>query len=164
MRLENLPSPGLLSNAIGLRAAAARAISNVEVTAARTPGGLTSGANQLHVFFTACATAVAAMRDVTAPTVTARNQTTGEKVIRLTTSEGLDPSIVPAAAAFAISPARTITGIEVLGTSVRITYSGTTLVAGDSPTIGYTQPGTNALRDTAGNLLATFAPAAVTVA
>lgn len=163
MRLENLPSPGLLPNAIDLRSAAARAISNVEVTAARTPGGLTSGANGLHTFFTACAAAVAALRDITAPTVTARNQATGANVIRLTTSEGLDPRIIPNLTSFVTAPARTITDVVINGTVIEVTYTGASLVNGN--TIAYTQPaGANKLQDLGGNLLASFTAQAIAVA
>jgi hypothetical protein len=161
MRIETLPSPGLLSNSIELRAAAARAISNIETTAGRS-GGVTSGANSLHSFFTACAAAVASMRDLVVPTVTARNQTTGANVVRLTTSEGLDPTVIPALTSFVTAPARTITAIEVQGNQLLVTYSGASLASGN--TIAYTAPGTNALRDPAGNLLATFAAQAIVVA
>lgn len=161
MRIESLPSPGLLSNSIDLRSAAARAISNIEITAGRS-GGTTSNANVLHNFFTACATAVASLRDLVAPTVTARNQVTGTNVIRLTTSEGLDPTVIPALTSFVTSPARTITAIEVQGNQLLVTYTGASLANGN--TIAYTAPGSNALRDPAGNQLATFAAQAITVA
>lgn len=162
MRIENLPSPGLLSNSIYLRSAAAKAISNCEVVASKSAGGKTSNANALHTFFTACATAVASLRDVTAPTVTARTQATGSNTITLTTSEGLRPDIIPATTSFVTSPARTITEIKVQGTSVLVTYSGASLANGN--TIAYTAPATNKLQDPAGNVLADFAASAITVA
>lgn len=161
MRIENLPSPGLLSNAIGLRSAAARAISNIEITAGRTPGGVISSATTLHAFFTACATAIASLRDLVAPTVVSRTQPTGGLTITITTSEGLDPSVIPATTAFVTNPVRTITAVEVQGTKLLVTYSGASLI--NSNTIAYTQPGTNALRDPAGNLLASFGATAIVV-
>lgn len=161
MRVETLPSPGLLSNSIGLRSTAARAISMVEVTAGKTPGGKTSGANLLHTFFTACATAVAGLRDVTAPTVVSITQPLGVNTITITLSEGLRPDIIPALTSFVTSPARTITGISVVGVTVVITYSGVALTNGQ--TIAYTAPGTNDLQDPAGNILATFAATAIVV-
>ena len=163
MRIENLLSPGLLSNAIDLRSAACRAISNIEVTAGRTPGGLTSGANALHAFFTDCATKVASLRDVTAPTVASRTQATGANTFKITTSEPLDPRIIPPTTAFVTSPARTITGVEIVGLDVLVTYTGASLTNGN--TVAYTQPsGANKLQDPSGNLLASFGASAITVA
>lgn len=163
MRIENLLSPGLLSNAIELRSAACRAISNIEVTAGRTPGGLTSGANSLHAFFTDCASKIAALRDVTAPTVSSRTQAVGANTVVITTSEPLDPRILPDLTSFVTAPVRTITGVEIVGTQVRVTYSGASLANGN--TIAYTQPsGANKLQDPSGNLLASFTAAAITVA
>lgn len=162
MRIENLPSPGHLSNAIYLRTAAAKAISNIEVVAGKTPGGKVSTANSLHTFFTACATAVNGMRDTVLPTATAFNQTAGANVIRITTSEGLRPDIIPALTSFVTSPARTITGVEVAGNQLRVSYSGASLANGN--TIAYTQPAVNRLQDPAGNELASITATAIVVA
>ena len=60
MRVANLPSPGQLSNGIRIRTEAAKAISSVEVTASRTPGGAIDTADNLHAFFIACAAALEA--------------------------------------------------------------------------------------------------------
>lgn len=162
MRIETLPSPGLLSNSIGLRSAAAQAISKIEIVAGRSAGGKTSGANALYTFFTACATAVSSLRDVTAPTVVSITQPVGGKTITITLSEGVRPDIIPALASFVTSPGRTITGIEVVGNTVLVTYAGASLANGN--TIAYTAPGTNDLQDAGGNILATFAASAITVA
>lgn len=162
MRLESLPSPGMLSMGIKLQSEAAKAISSVEIFAARN-GGTSGSATQLHAFFTACATAIASLRDLTAPTVTARNQTTGALTVRLTTSEPLDPRIIPPTTAFVTSPARTITGIEIAGNQLLVTYTGASLANGN--TIAYTQPtGANKLQDAGGNLLASFTAQAIVVA
>lgn len=59
MRIENLPSPGILAMGVRLRQEATKAISAVEIQAARTPGGEPASAKQLHDFFVACADAVA---------------------------------------------------------------------------------------------------------
>jgi hypothetical protein len=60
MRATNLPSPGLLANGNSLRFEAARAISSVEIVNDKTPGGLaaqgpSNSAEQLKLFFIACA-------------------------------------------------------------------------------------------------------------
>lgn len=162
MRLETLPSPGMLSMGIRLQTEAAKAISSVEIFASRN-GGTSGSATQLHTFFTACATAIAALRDLAVPTVTARNQTTGVQLVRLTTSEPLDPRIIPPLTSFVTAPARTITGIEIVGNQVRVSYTGTALL--NSETIAYTQPGgLNKLQDAGGNLLASFTAQAIVVA
>ena len=162
MRLESLPSPGMLSMGIRLQTEAAKAISSVEIFAARN-GGTSGTATRLHAFFTACATAIASLCDLTAPTVTARNQTAGSNVIRMTTSEPLDPRIIPDLTSMVTSPARTITRIYIEGTVLNVEYSGAPLANGN--TIAYTQPsGANKLQDNGGNLLASFAAQTITVA
>jgi hypothetical protein len=161
MRVETLPSPGILSMGIRLRTEAAKAISAVEIFSDRS-GGTSGSATQLHTFFTACATAIASLRDTTAPTVVSRTQATGANRIVITTSEGLDPRIIPPLTSFVTSPARTITGVTIEGTRVLVDYTGASLANGN--TIAYTQPtGLNKLQDPGGNLLATFTAAAIVV-
>lgn len=58
MKINDLPSPGLLSNGIKLRVEAAKAISSMQVTAMRTPGGTLASATTLRAFFVACANAL----------------------------------------------------------------------------------------------------------
>jgi hypothetical protein len=82
------------------------------------------------------------------------------KVLTLTYSEALDASIVPAASAFVSSPAKTWASIQVSGSTVILT--ATTAFAPGATTVTYTAPGTNALRDGTGNLLATHGPSAIT--
>ena len=62
MQATNLPTPGTLSNGICLRSEAAKAISSLQIAAARTPGGKAAGAAQLEAFFTACAAACTALK------------------------------------------------------------------------------------------------------
>ena len=62
MQATKLPSPGTLSNGICLRTEAAKAISSLQIAAARTPGGKAAGAAQLETFFTACAAAAALLK------------------------------------------------------------------------------------------------------
>lgn len=55
MRVETLPSPGLLSNGIRIRIEAAKAISAVEINAGiPANGGKSSSARPLRDFFLAC--------------------------------------------------------------------------------------------------------------
>lgn len=154
MRIETLPSPGVLANGIKLRVEAAKAISSVEVTAMRTPGGLVSGAGKLRDFFLACAASLAALREVVAPTVSSRVATSATKVT-LTFSEPMDQLIAPAVAAFT-SAGNTITGFVWISPTVA-EVTGTGFAATENFT--YTQPGTNALRDLSGNLVATTSAA-----
>ena len=162
MRLENLPSPGMLSMGIRLQTEAAKAISSVEIFSARA-GGTSGSATRLHAFFTACATAIASLRDLAVPTVVSRTQPVGANVITIITSEGLDPRIHCDLTNFVTNPVRTITDVDIQGTKLLVSYSGASLA--NTNTIAYTQPaGANKLQDMGGNLLASFAAAAITVA
>lgn len=153
MRIEDLPSPGFLALGINLRTIAARAISYVE-TVAGLSGGTTSSANALHTFFTACATAVASLRDLTAPTVATRVRT-ATNTVQITFNEPLDVGFVPATSAFVFTPARVVTAVSVAGRVVTIAATGA--IVGDS--VAYTAPGSNSLRDPAGNAVANFSGA-----
>lgn len=162
MRVDTLPSPGLLSNGIRIRIEAAKAISAAEINA-NLNGGTSSTASVLYDFFTACATALSALRDIVVPTVASRSATDANKSrIVLTFSEGLDPKFVPAPAAFAVTvQAKTVTKVTVDGPFVYLDLN-TPLVAG-AVSVAYTQPGAGSnLRDDAGNLVASFTATAVT--
>ena len=125
-----------------------------------------AAAAQLYALLeTASATLVATVADAVAPTVSTLTQTFTEKVIVLTYNSALHPSFVPPVAAFAITdPARTITAVDVVGSTVRLTYTGTLLVTADDPLVAYTQDAALGHRDLANNLAASFTAAAVTVA
>lgn len=162
MRVDSLPSPGLLSNGIRIRIEAAKAISAAEINA-NLSGGTSSTASVLYDFFTACAAALSALRDVVVPTVSSRTASdANKKRIVLTFSEALDPRFVPAPAAFAVTvQAKTVSAITIDGNKVYVDVT-TDMVAG-AVSIAYTQPGsTTNLRDLAGNLVASFTAAAVT--
>lgn len=163
MRDTSLPSPGVLSNGFLIRREAAKAISAVEIASRHTAGGKVASANKLHAFFTACAAAVAGMRDTTVPTVVSRLAAAATAtVIRVKFSEGIDKTYIPAASAFVFSPAKTIASMEVQGGTLVIT---TTAPVANGNTLAYTKPGSGAtLRDAAGNEVASWAAAAVTVA
>ena len=162
MRIETLPSPGMLSMGIRLQMEAAKAISSVEIFAGRN-GGTSGSATKLHTFFTACATAIAALRDLTAPTVATRTQALGVNTVIITTSEPLDPRIIPPTTSFVTNPVRVINNVEIVGLQVKVSYDGVALV--NTNTIAYTAPGgANKLQDMGGTVLANFAASAITVA
>lgn len=122
---------------------------------------------RLKTCLTAAIVYVDTGEDTAVPTVSTRTQTFTDKVIVITYTEGLDPYNVPLTTDFAItSPARTINRVEIDGPRVKLHYDGTLLVTADSPEVAYTQPGATQarLQDMAGNLVATHAAAAVTVA
>lgn len=160
MKLDALVSPGLIGSGHQLRAACTKAISYVEVQASLR-GGKYSEAKTLDTFFAACRTAIASFLDAVLPTyVSGAIALATPKVLTLTYSEALDASIVPAATAFVSSPAKTWASIQVSGSTVILT--ATTAFAPGATTVTYTAPGTNALRDGTGNLLATHGPSAIT--
>lgn len=168
MRVETLPSPGLLSSGLQLRTQAAKAISSIEILAGMPgSGGKVNTAKQLSDFFTACAAALSTFIDVTAPTVLSRTIPSGGAAsgswLRIRHSEALDPNYVPAPAAFTIAGvAKTIAAVKIEGADVclRVTVP---FVAGNAPTVAYTQPGAGTnLRDLSGNLLASYTATAVT--
>ena len=167
MRVETLPSPGILSMGIRLRTEAARAISAVEMNAGLSVnGGKSVSAKALSDFFTACAAAVAGFIDVVAPTVLSRSIPVGDlggNWIRVRHSEGLDPAYVPAPAAFVVAGvARTVTAVKIQGPDVMLQVNAP-FVTGNAPTVAYTQPGgAGNLRDLSGNLLASYTAQAVT--
>jgi hypothetical protein len=166
MRVENLPSPGLLSNGIRIRIEAAKAISAVEINAGiPANGGISSTADPLHDFFTACAAAINGFRDVTVPVIAARSVSASQpSVIVLTYSEGLDPKRVPLVTDFAVTvQARTVTKVVVDGPFVFLHLSAP-LVAG-AVSVAYTQNAGNVelrLQDESDNQAASFAATAVT--
>lgn len=160
MKLDALPSPGYIGSGIALQKEAIKAISYVEVMAG-LKSGKTEQAKTLTTFFTACNMAISSFIDATLPTfASALIAADKPKVLTITYSEGLDPTIVPAAGSFVSSPAKTFNSVTVVGNTVVLTAT-TAFVAG-ATTVTYTAPGTNALRDTSGNLLATHGPSAVT--
>lgn len=152
MRIETLLSPGQLSNGLRLRTEASKAISSVEITCGRTPGGKTTAAKTLYDFFTDCATALSTLYDVTAPTWAAAVATaTSSTQIDIVFAENMDQTVTPATTAFAIT-GDTITAVAwTSATNLRLT--GTGFAAAE--TLDYTQPATSYIRDLAGNALAT---------
>ena len=62
MRTDELKTPGVLTNGLEIRAGVARAISQVQVAAARTPGGKVQSANTLQAFLLDAASKLAAYK------------------------------------------------------------------------------------------------------
>lgn len=163
MKNDALPSPGFIPNGHRLRQELVKSISYVEVMADLRAPAKPEQAKSLDTFLSACKTAIAGLIDVTAPTLTSATvDLAAPKKLVITFSEPLDPTVVPAGSAFTSSPAKTISKVEVAGNKVTLTVT-TDYVAG-ATTIAYTAPGTNALRDLSGNLLASFTAQTVTVA
>lgn len=164
MRLENLPSPGFLSNGIRIRIEAAKAISAAEINAGiPANGGKSSTASQLKVFFDACSAAVAGLVDNVVPTILSRTSTNANKLrIVMAGSEGFDPKFVPVTSAFAITgQTLTVSKVTIDGPYVYLDVNAP-IVAG-ALNVAYTQPGaTSNLRDLGGNLVASFTATAVT--
>lgn len=155
MRIETLASPGVLSNSMRLRTEAAKAISIVEIVAGRTPGGKTTTAKVLYDFFASCVTALSTLYDVTVPTFGTATAVSAVK-ITLAFSETMDETVTPLPADFAIS-GDTITAVAwgTAGDAGKLVLTGTGFAAAE--TLAYTKPATNALRDPAGNQVATNA-------
>lgn len=159
MRVDTLPSPGQLSMGINIRNIMARAISSIELSGRFT--GKASQAKQFDTFLVAARAAIATFIDAVLPTyVSGAIALAAPTKLVLTYSEPLDPTIVPAVGSFVTSPAKTFSSVVVQGATVTLTAT-TAFVAGET-TVTYTAPGTNALRDTSGNLLATHGPSAIT--
>lgn len=164
MRVETLPSPGLLASGLRLRVEASKAISAVEINAGiPANAGVSSSADQLFDFFNACASSVVALRDVTAPLVVARSATPSNvSLIVLTYDGGLSKGNVPDVTAFAVTgQVRTVTKVEIDGPFVFLSLNAP-LVAG-AVSVAYTQPVDDAskLQDASDNFAASFAATAV---
>jgi hypothetical protein len=165
MRVETLPSPGLLSNGIRIRIEAAKAISAVEINAGIPGnGGKSSSAKPLSDFFTACTAALSTLLDVTAPAITARSATAANpSLITLTYGEGLDKAHVPDVTDFAVTvQARTVTKVVIDGPFVYLTLNAP--LAAGAVSVAYTQSSTVAkrLQDESLNYAASFGATAVT--
>lgn len=94
--------------------------------------------------------AMAGGGDTTAPAISSRTvENATPNRIDLTYNEALDTGSVPANGDFTVSGGRTVTGVAVVGSQVRITVN-TAYANGDTITVGYT-PGTNKIQDVAGN-------------
>jgi len=162
MRVDTLPSPGMLSNGIRIRIEAAKAISAVEINAGiSVNGGKSSNAKPLSDFFTACTAALSTFLDVTGPTIAARSiADSNASRITLTYGEGLDSKFVPAVTDFAITgQVKAVTKVTIDGPFVHLDVA-TPFVAG-AVSVAYTQ-GAVKLQDISNNFAASFTATAVT--
>lgn len=165
MRVDTLPSPGLLSNGIKIRYEAAKAISAVEINAGiPVNAGKSRNAAQLKEFFDACSAAIAGFLDVVVPTIVSRLIVASEpKRITLVYSEGLDKKHHPDVTDFAITgQVKAVTKVTIDGPFVHLDVA-TAFVAG-AVSVAYTQSATadKRIQDTSGNLAASFTATAVT--
>jgi hypothetical protein len=156
MKVNTLPSPGLLSNGIKLRVEAAKALSSVEIAAMRTPGGKVSTAAALQTFFDACSDALDTLVDTTVPTMAAATgvAASATKITLDFVGSDMDETVVPLPAAFVVNNGGTVSAVAwgTAGDAGKLVLTGTGYAAGD--TVTYTQPAANALRDLVGNLIA----------
>jgi hypothetical protein len=165
MRVNDLPSAGLLSNGTRIRIEAAKAISAVQVNAGIAANvGKSSNAKPLKDFFDFASAQLTAMLDVVVPVIVARSITpSNTSRLTLTYGEGLDKTHVPTPAAFAITgQVRTVTKVTVDGPFVHLDVSAP-FTAG-AVNVAYTQPGaaTDRLQDISNNFAASFTATAVT--
>lgn len=163
MRVDTLPSPGMLSNGIRIRIEAAKAISAVEINAGvPANAGKATAAKPLADFFTACAASLSTFLDVTEPTIVARTIAPSKpKRITLTMSEGMDQKNIPALTSFVTTTqVRVVESITIDGPFIHVDFT-LPFVAG-AVGIAYTQPGTLNLRDISQNLLANSIATTVT--
>jgi hypothetical protein len=101
--------------------------------------------------------------DVTPPTVASAIVSTATPgIIALTFNETMDTAFTPSSAAFAVSNGISVTGVAWSGQTLRVSVTPAFAQGESGRTITYTQPGSGAARDAAGNLLASFASLAVT--
>lgn len=164
MRIDNLPSPGVINTSQVLRTVAAKAISYVEIMAGMSADGKATEAKPLSAFFAACKAAADAVADTALPTITARSISAATPdQVKVTFSEEMDATVLPANSAFALaSPAKTIKSMKISGNVLTITVTVAYDVGDTAPTLAYTAPAANGLRDRSGNLLASSAATAIT--
>jgi hypothetical protein len=165
MRLDALPSPGQLNNAIRLQIEMVKAISFVQQMAAiPANSGKATSAKPLTDFLTAASAALSGFVDTTAPTVLSRSIVpSNSKRITLVFSEGLDPKKLPDLTDFLIAgQARTVSKVTIDGNAVHVDV--TAAFTAGSVLIAYNESGTadKRLQDFAGNRVLSFAATAVT--
>lgn len=105
---------------------------------------------------------IAAPGDNIVPTISAANVANSTPtIVTLTASEPLDGNFVPAASAFTVS-GHTVSSVAISGSTISLAVSAAFVNGEAARTAAYTQPGTNNVRDLAGNLLANFTGQAIT--
>jgi hypothetical protein len=162
MKLDALPSPGLLASGMRLQTESIKAISYVEVVAPMKAGGKTEQAATLTAFWNACIAAVATFVDAVVPTYVSGifSVAAAPKTVTLTYSEGLNQTILPAATSWVLSQGGAVVSAAIVGAKVVLTT--TNALTNIATTVTYTKPAVNALRDGSGNQVATHAASTVT--
>lgn len=98
-----------------------------------------------------------------APTIVSMTQAFGVAKIVVTFSASLGGYTTTSQWAVS-SPARTVTGVAVVGNTVEVSYSGTVLVTADTPLLAFDAPAEPTLTSLYGVAVADAVAAAVTVA
>ena len=165
MRVNDLPSAGLLSNGTRVRIEASKAISSVQINAGiAANAGKSRNAKQLKDFFDFCSAALTTFLEVVAPTISARSITASNTSrLILTYSEGLDKRFVPDVTDFAITgQVRTVSKVTIDGPFVYLDVTAP-FVAG-AVSVAYTQSATvsKRLQDSSNNQAVSFTATAVT--
>jgi len=100
--------------------------------------------------------------DTTAPTVSsAAVANATPTVVNIVFNEALAAGSVPAASAFTVS-GHTVSSLAVSGSNLNVTVTPAFVNGEAARTAAYTQPGTNGLRDAAGNQVLSFSNRAIT--
>lgn len=165
MKVNDIPSAGLLSNGTRVRIEAAKAISAVQINAGiAANAGKSRNAKQLQDFFTFCANQLTTFLEVVAPVIAARSiAASSAQRLTLTYSEGLDKRFVPDVTDFVIAgQAKAVTKVTIDGPFVYLDVA-TAFVTG-AVTVAYTQNATvsKRLQDSSNNQAASFTATAVT--
>lgn len=165
MKVNDIPSAGLLSNGTRIRIEAAKAISAVQVNAAiAANAGKSRNAKQLQDFFTFCSNQLTTFLDVVVPTIVARSIVpSAPSRLTLTYSEGLDKRFVPDVTDFAITgQVRTVTKVTIDGPFVHLDVNAA--FAAGAVSVAYTQSATvnKRLQDSSLNQAASFTATAAT--
>jgi hypothetical protein len=165
MRVNDLPSAGLLSNGTRIRIEAAKAISAVQVNAGiAANAGKSRNAKGLKDFFDACSATMNTLLETVVPVIVARSISPSNPLrLTLTYSEGLDKTHLPAVTAFAVTgQVRTVTKVTIDGPFVHLDVNAP-FTAG-AVNVAYTQPGAvvDRLQDISTNQAASFGATAVT--
>jgi hypothetical protein len=165
MRLDALPSPGQLNNAIRLQIEMVKAISFVQQMAAiPANSGKATSAKPLTDFLTAASTAISGFLDTSAPLMLSRSIVpSNSKRITLVFTEGLDPKKLPDLADFVTTgQVRTVSKVTIDGNAVHVDV--TVAFTAGSVTIAYVESGTadKRLQDFAGNRVGSFSGFVVT--
>lgn len=161
MKLDFLPSPGLIPNGPRLQAEMTRACSYVQVMAS-LKGGLTEQAQTLDSFCAAVQAAIIGFRDITLPAYVSGSfgVAANPKRVVLVYSEPLDSTVKPPPGSWALSQGGAVVAAVIEGSRVILTT--TTALTNVATTVTYTKPAVNGIRDGSQNQVATHSLSTVT--